>query len=83
MKQFVSTYDNTIKVRMQAIRSDSSSVLPDFSPSALAQMRQNLVIPFAIEHTIEKQVHFPIVDHTMKRTVWNEHNISTYDGKRF
>jgi len=25
---------------MQAIRSDSSSELPDFSPSALAQMRQ-------------------------------------------
>jgi hypothetical protein len=35
-------YDNTIKVRMQAIRSDSESVLPDFSPNALAQSRQSL-----------------------------------------
>ena len=41
---FVSTYDNTIKVRMQAIRSDSSSELPAFSPNALAQMRQILVL---------------------------------------
>jgi hypothetical protein len=41
---FVSTYDNTIKVRMQAIRSDSSSELPAFSPNALAQMRQSLVL---------------------------------------
>ena len=40
IKVFVSTYDNTIKVRMQAIRSDSLSVLPAFSPNALAQMRQ-------------------------------------------
>ena len=40
IKVFVSIYDNTIKVRMQAIRSDSSSELPDFSPNALAQSRQ-------------------------------------------
>jgi len=42
IKVFVSMYDNTIKVRMQAIRSDSSSELPDFSPNALAQTRQIL-----------------------------------------
>ena len=35
-------YVNTITVRIQAIRSDSSSELPDFSPNALAQMRQSL-----------------------------------------
>jgi len=56
MKQFVSTYDNTIKVRMQAIRSDSSSVLPDFSPNALAQIRQSLrkqvLIPLSVAFTI-------------------------------
>jgi hypothetical protein len=52
IKMFVSMYDNTIKVRMQAIRSDSSSELPAFSPNALAQMRQNLrkkiLIPLAV-----------------------------------
>lgn len=37
---FVSAYDNTIKVQMQAIRSDSLLVLPAFSPRDLAQMRQ-------------------------------------------
>jgi hypothetical protein len=42
MKVFVSTYDNTIRVRMQAIRSDSSSEVPAFSPNALAQRRQSL-----------------------------------------
>jgi hypothetical protein len=40
IKMFVSIYDNTITVRMQAIRSDSLSVLPAFSPNALAQRRQ-------------------------------------------
>lgn len=39
-------YDNTIKVRMQAIRSDSESVVPAFSPRALAHNRQNLVTAF-------------------------------------
>ena len=42
IKVFVSMYDNTIKVRMQAIRSASASELPAFSPNALAQLRQNL-----------------------------------------
>jgi len=40
IKKFVITYVNTINVLMQAIRSDSSSELPDFSPRALAQIRQ-------------------------------------------
>lgn len=39
-------YDTTISVRMQAIRSASESVLPAFSPNALAQMRQSLVVAF-------------------------------------
>jgi len=42
IKMFVSMYDNTITVRMQAIRSASASELPDFSPNALAQLRQKL-----------------------------------------
>ena len=41
IKKFVITYVNTIQVRMQAIRSDSSSELPAFSPRALAHIRQN------------------------------------------
>ena len=36
-------YDNTIKVRMQAIRSASLSVLPAFSPRAFAHNLQALV----------------------------------------
>jgi len=44
IKMFVSMYDNTIKVRTQAIRSDSSSELPAFSPNALAQRRQSLAL---------------------------------------
>lgn len=43
IKQFVRMYDNTIMVRMQAIRSASLSVLPAFSPRALAQILQALV----------------------------------------
>ena len=35
-------YDKTIKVQIQAIRSASLSVLPDFPPNALAQTRQIL-----------------------------------------
>lgn len=46
IKQFVMIYDTTIRVRMQAIRSASQSVLPAFSPNALAQRRQSLVIAF-------------------------------------
>ena len=42
IKMFVSMYDNTITVRMQAIRSASASELPAFSPNALAQLRQKL-----------------------------------------
>jgi hypothetical protein len=42
IKKFVIMYINTTSVLMQAIRSDSSSELPDFSPKALAQMRQSL-----------------------------------------
>jgi hypothetical protein len=42
MKQFVIIYDNTIRVRMQAIRSASLSVQPAFSPRALAQRRHML-----------------------------------------
>ena len=38
----VTMYINTIIVRMQAIRSASSSELLAFSPKALAQSRQNL-----------------------------------------
>ena len=41
IKKFAITYINTIKVRMQAIRSASASELPDFPPRALAQMRQS------------------------------------------
>jgi len=37
-------YVNTITVRMQAIRSASLSVLPDFSPRALAQSLQSVFI---------------------------------------
>ena len=44
MKQFVMMYVNTIKVRMQAIRSASASELPAFSPRALAQSLQNCFI---------------------------------------
>ena len=36
-------YDNTIIVRIQAIRSASLSVLPAFSPRAFAHIRQALV----------------------------------------
>lgn len=43
IKQFVVIYDNTINVRIKAIRSASPSVSPDFSPSAFAQIRQSLV----------------------------------------
>ena len=43
IKQFVTMYDSTIAVRMQAIRSASVSVLPAFSPRALAQSLQILV----------------------------------------
>ena len=42
MKKFVIMYINTITVRMQAIRSASTSELPAFSPNALAQIRQSL-----------------------------------------
>ena len=52
IKQFVIIYDSTIKVRKQAIRSDSRSVLPAFSPSAFAQIRQILrkkvLVPFTM-----------------------------------
>jgi len=41
--KLVMIYINTIAVRMQAIRSASASELPAFSPSALAQMRHNLI----------------------------------------
>jgi hypothetical protein len=44
IKKFVITYINTTNVRMQAIRSASASELPDFSPNALAQMRQSLAL---------------------------------------
>jgi len=43
IKQFVRMYDNTITVRMQAIRSASLSVLPAFSPRAFAHNLQALV----------------------------------------
>lgn len=46
IKQFVKIYDNTIMVRMQAIRSASLSVLPAFSPRALAQILHALVTAF-------------------------------------
>lgn len=46
IKQFVRMYDNTIMVRMQAIRSASLSVLPAFSPRAFAHIRQALVAAF-------------------------------------
>lgn len=39
-------YDNTINVRMQAILSDSSSEIPDFSPRALHQSLQNFTVTF-------------------------------------
>ena len=40
MKKFVMTYINTIIVLRQAIMSASLLLLPDFSPSALAQSLQ-------------------------------------------
>jgi hypothetical protein len=40
MKQFVIIYDSTMAVRIREILSASASVLPDFSPNALAQRRQ-------------------------------------------
>jgi hypothetical protein len=43
MKQLVIIYDSTIMVRTQAMRSASWSVLPDFSPKALAQSLQLLI----------------------------------------
>ena len=44
IKMLVIMYVNTITVLMQAIRSASLEVRPDFSPSALAQRRQALRI---------------------------------------
>ena len=49
IKKFVMQYINTIIVRMQAIRSDSLSVLPDFSPNDFAQRRQSFLI-FELGH---------------------------------
>lgn len=40
MNKLVTTDINTIAVRIQAIRSASLSVVPDFSPNALAQSLQ-------------------------------------------
>ena len=40
-------YDNTINVLMIAIRSDSQSVSPDFSPKAFAHNLQNLFNGYA------------------------------------
>jgi len=51
IKMFVSMYDNTINVRMQAIRSASLSELPAFSPNALAQSRQNLLFSI-LDYTV-------------------------------
>ena len=44
IKQFVIMYVNTITVLIQAIRSASLSVLPDFSPRALAHIRHTLLL---------------------------------------
>ena len=71
MKQFVMMYDNTIAVRMQAIRSASASVLPDFSPRALAHIRQILVIAFAIKHTNKIKWSIIWIMYTVERTVGN------------
>jgi len=46
IKQLVMIYVNTITVRMQAIRSASVSVLPAFSPRALAHILQMLIATF-------------------------------------
>ena len=40
IKQLVTIYDSTIALRMQAIWSASLSVMPVFSPRALAQILQ-------------------------------------------
>ena len=72
MKQFVIIYDNTIIVRMQAIRSASLSVLPVFSPSDLAQSLQiRLMVTFSIKHTIEQKILFSIVDYAVEGTIWD------------
>jgi hypothetical protein len=42
IKQFVIIYDSMMAVRIREILSASASVLPAFSPNALAQMRQIL-----------------------------------------
>ena len=44
IKKFVTMYINTISVLMQAIRSASMFELPDFSPNALAHMRQLFIV---------------------------------------
>ena len=46
MKKFVMRYVNTITVRIKAIWSASLSVFPVFSPNALAQRRQAVLIIF-------------------------------------
>ena len=46
IKQFVIIYDNIMIVRIKATRSASASVVPAFSPMALAQSLQILVSAF-------------------------------------
>ena len=53
IKQFVIIYDNTINVLIIAIRSDSQSVLPDFSPKAFAHSLQSLLNGY-VSHQIHK-----------------------------
>jgi hypothetical protein len=54
IKQLVMMYVSTIAVRIQAIWLASLSVLPDFSPSALAQSLHMVKVVFAKLHVSPK-----------------------------